>query len=127
MSKVLIAKCGLDCFECDAYLTTQNNDLPALAKMSEHANQQFGMTLTWEDSQCDGCMSSGRQFGFCSQCKVRLCAIEHNLENCAHCPEFGCTTITEFLAMLPVQKPNWMPSISLCINPPFSSKITPLG
>lgn len=104
MPEALIAKCGLDCSQCEAYLATQDHDIQVLTSMSEQANQQFGMTLTWEDSQCDGCMSGGRQIGYCGQCKVRMCAIEHDVENCAYCPEYGCATITEFFEMAPHAK-----------------------
>ena len=106
METSLIAKCGLNCLECDAYIATQSNNLEMLTKLSEDANHQFGMNLTWQDSQCDGCLGEGRQIGYCSQCKVRLCAIEHDVENCAYCPEFGCTTITEFFDMAPKAKTN---------------------
>jgi len=106
MTTTMIAKCGLNCFECEAYIATQANDLDTLTRLSEDANQQFGLTLTWEDSQCDGCMAKGRQIGYCSQCKVRLCAIEHKFENCAHCPDYGCATITEFFVMAPRAKIN---------------------
>lgn len=27
MTKVMIAKCGLECTQCDAYIATQKNDL----------------------------------------------------------------------------------------------------
>jgi len=106
MTSSLIAKCGLNCLECDAYIATQSNDIETLTKLSEDANLQFGMTLTWVDSQCVGCLGDGLQIGYCSQCKVRLCAIEHNVENCACCPEYGCTTITEFFNMAPKAKTN---------------------
>ena len=106
MTTTLIAKCGLDCFACDAYIATQANDIQTLTKLSEEANQQFGLTFTWEDSLCDGCMGAGRQIGYCSQCKVRQCAIDHDVENCAYCSEYGCSTITKFFELAPRAKTN---------------------
>jgi len=38
MNETMIAKCGLVCNECDAYIATQNNDLAALQKMSERGD-----------------------------------------------------------------------------------------
>ena len=106
METPLIAKCGLNCLECDAYIATQVNAIETLTKFSEEANQQFSMTLTWQDSQCDGCSGEGRQIGYCSQCSVRLCALQHKVENCAYCPEYGCSTITEFFSIAPKAKAN---------------------
>jgi len=105
MTVPLIAKCGLICSECEAYIATQENDFQTLAKLSDHSNQQYNLSLTWEDSQCDGCTTiSSRQIGYCSQCSVRQCATEHEVENCAYCPDYGCTIITEFFAMAPKAK-----------------------
>ena len=50
MNETMIAKCGLVCNECDAYIAPQNNDLAALQKMSEEASKQFNKTFTVEDS-----------------------------------------------------------------------------
>ncbi|NIW44115.1 MAG: DUF3795 domain-containing protein [candidate division Zixibacteria bacterium] len=106
MATEMIAMCGLNCMECEAYIATQANDIDTLTKLSNDANQQSGMHLNWQDSLCDGCIGEGRQIGYCSQCKVRNCATEHQVENCAYCPEYGCTTITEFFEMAPKAKSN---------------------
>lgn len=105
MSTSLTGKCGLDCSECEAYIATQANDIETLTILSDKANQQYNLSLTWEESQCDGCTTiGGRKIGYCSQCNVRQCAIEHEVVNCAYCPEYGCATITQFFEMVPKAK-----------------------
>ena len=50
MTDKMIAKCGLICTECEAYIATKNNDIDALTIMSQKASEQFDMTLTWEEA-----------------------------------------------------------------------------
>lgn len=97
MAEKMIAKCGLICTECEAYLATQANDIEALTRMAEEANAQFGMTMTWEDGRCFGCLSDKKKIGYCDSCAVRLCAVERSVENCAYCDAYPCNTISAFL------------------------------
>ena len=106
MNETMIAKCGLVCNECDAYIATQNNDLAALQKMSEEASKQFNKTFTVEDSMCTGCLSAGIQCPYCDECAVRLCALDKGVENCAYCEDFGCETITAFIEHAPKARTN---------------------
>ena len=101
MVEIMIAKCGLICTECDAYLATQANDIEALTRMAEEANQQYGMSMTWEDSRCFGCQTELKKIPYCDSCTVRLCANQHQVETCAHCPDFGCETISRFMEDVP--------------------------
>jgi hypothetical protein len=101
MTEKMIAKCGLICTECEAYIATQAEDIEALTRMANQANEQFGMTMTWEDSRCFGCQSDEKKIGYCDTCTVRLCALEKEVETCAHCPEYGCATITAFIEAAP--------------------------
>lgn len=75
MSERMIAKCGLVCTECEAFLATQANDIAALTRMAEAANEQFGMQMTWEDGRCFGCQSDLKKIEYCDTCAVRLCAV----------------------------------------------------
>jgi predicted nucleic acid binding AN1-type Zn finger protein len=93
----LIAACGLDCAKCDAYIATQANDQTALEKLVEKWRVEFNApNLTVATVLCDGCMSGGRTIGYCAECKIRLCAVERGLENCAACPDYGCEKLTAF-------------------------------
>jgi hypothetical protein len=100
----MIAKCGLICTECEAYLATQSNDIEALTRMAEEANKQFNMTMTWEDSRCYGCQSDQKKIGYCDTCAVRVCAVGRGVLTCAHCSEYGCETITAFFEHAPRAK-----------------------
>jgi hypothetical protein len=104
MTEKMIAKCGLVCTECEAFVATQKNDIEALTKMAEKASEQFNLTMTWEDSICNGCLSEQKKIGYCDSCEVRACAIEHEAENCAYCPDYGCETISKFWEMAPKAK-----------------------
>jgi hypothetical protein len=106
MAEVMIAKCGLECTQCDAYIATQKNDLEALQKMADEAREQFKIELTADQSRCTGCLSDEIQIAYCSECGVRLCALEKGVENCAYCDDFGCEIISGFLAKAPQAKAN---------------------
>lgn len=104
MTEVMIAKCGIDCTQCDAYIATKTNDMEALQRMADETRKQFNIEFTAEQSRCTGCSSDGIKIGYTSQCAVRLCAIEKGVENCAYCDDFGCETISGFLANAPKAK-----------------------
>jgi hypothetical protein len=103
----LIAACGLDCSKCDSYVATQSNDQIALAVLAEKWTKEYNASgLTAANVQCDGCMTEGRKIGHCSECQIRLCAIEHGLANCAVCPDYACEKLTAFLQQVPPAREN---------------------
>jgi hypothetical protein len=103
----LIAACGLDCAKCDSFIATQANDLVALEQVAAKWTKEFNAPgLTALNVQCDGCMAEGRKIGHCAECKIRLCAIERGLENCAACPDYACEQLTAFFQMVPPAKAN---------------------
>jgi len=103
----LIAACGLDCAQCEAYVATRANDHAALARTAEKWSKDFNAPgLTAENIQCDGCMTEGRKIGHCSECKIRLCGIERGLPNCASCPDYICEGLAGFLQNVPQAKAN---------------------
>ncbi|MGD8456437.1 MAG: DUF3795 domain-containing protein [Anaerolineales bacterium] len=106
MTEIMIAKCGLECTKCGAYIATQNNDLEALQKMADEAKKQYNLDYTAEQSRCTGCLSDGVKIQYTDQCEVRRCAVERGVENCAYCDEYGCETISGFLANAPKAKEN---------------------
>jgi len=91
------AYCGLDCSECPAHLAYVNDDdrlrQDTVAKWT---TPEFPVTV--DTINCAGCKSGGPHFSFCEKCSVRLCASEKNVETCAHCPEYGCDVIEEWLS-----------------------------
>jgi hypothetical protein len=104
---ILIAACGLDCGKCDAYIATQANDQTALEQLAEKWRVDYSAPgITAANILCDGCMAGGRTIGHCQECKIRACVQERGLENCATCPDYGCETLTAFLAAVPQAKAN---------------------
>jgi hypothetical protein len=103
----LIAACGLDCAQCESYLATRSNDLLMLEAIVEKWSKEYNASgLTVDNVQCDGCMTAGRKVGHCSECKIRLCAIQRGLENCSACPDYACEQLTAFFQMVPQARVN---------------------
>jgi len=103
----LIAACGLDCAQCESYQATQSNDLLKLEAIVEKWSKEYNARgLTVENIQCDGCMQTGRKIGHCTECQIRLCAIERGLSNCAVCPDYGCEKLQAFWKLVPLAKEN---------------------
>ena len=98
----MIAYCGLVCTECPAYIATQANDREQLEKVATQWSVEYNATLTADDCMCDGCLSTtGHHIGHCDECKIRACAIEKNVRNCAHCLDYPCDELTGFFSFAP--------------------------
>jgi len=93
----MIAYCGLVCTGCPAYIATQKNDREALERLAAKWQEELNTPLTAEGCMCDGCLATtGRQISYCSECKVRACAIEKHLENCAYCADYSCRELEKW-------------------------------
>jgi hypothetical protein len=93
-----IAYCGLDCSECDAYQATQADDLVLKEKIAERWTKKLGMAFTADDITCDGCKSE-RLSAWCQKvCVIRPCAEERGVITCAHCNDYSCKKVDDFLA-----------------------------
>jgi hypothetical protein len=100
--KKMIAKCGITCTECPAYIATQKNDDALRAETAKKWSEQFKSDIKPTDINCDGCQSeSPRLFNYCSICAIRKCAREKKVETCAACPEYSCAKLDAFLAQVP--------------------------
>lgn len=103
----LIAACGLDCAQCEAYIATQANDLLTLERVAEKWSGEFNAPgLSAENIQCDGCITEGRKIGHCAECKIRLCTLERGLATCAACPDYACEQLSAFFQAVPQAKAN---------------------
>jgi hypothetical protein len=103
----LIAACGLDCANCEAYNATQVGDLDALAMVAEKWKVEYASPeLTADTIQCDGCMLEGRKIGHCAECNIRQCVTDRGFENCAACPDYGCEKLEGFLKFAPLARAN---------------------
>jgi hypothetical protein len=97
----MTAYCGLDCAKCEGYIATQANDREALEHTAEKWRKQYNSReITAESVICDGCAKDGRLSGYCNFiCKIRSCAREKKVENCAYCSDYNtCKELSEFFA-----------------------------
>ena len=98
----MIAYCGLVCTECAAYIATQANDREQLEKVAAQWSVEFNATPTADDCMCDGCLATtDRHIGHWDECKIRACAIEKGVRNCAHCTDYACDELKAFFAFAP--------------------------
>jgi hypothetical protein len=100
--KKIVAKCGLACSECPAYIATQKNDDALRAETARKWSEMFKADIKPGDINCDGCQSeSPRLFNYCSTCEIRKCARARQVATCAACPEYSCKKLDDFLAQVP--------------------------
>ena len=100
--KKMIAKCGLVCSECPAYIATQTNDDALRADTARKWSEMFKSDIKPADINCDGCPTeSPRLFGYCTTCDIRKCARGKKLATCASCPEYACEKLDKFLVQAP--------------------------
>ena len=98
----LIAYCGLDCFESEAFKATQNNDNALREKTAREWTKTYNVNFTPEMINCTSCKAEGAKVGHCLVCEVRKCASGKVLTNCGACGDFKtCKTINDFIAMVP--------------------------
>lgn len=104
----MIAFCGLDCAQCEAYKATQADDLAWKERVVAEWSVMFNTTnLDVKGVTCDGCTAqSGRWGAHCYDCSIRACGMEHGVENCASCPDYVCETLESFLASVPEARKN---------------------
>ena len=84
----MIAYCGLDCANCDAYKATINNDEALRIKTAELWSKWNQVTILPSDINCLGCLGDGIKTPFCANyCQIRICARNKDLKNCGSCLE----------------------------------------
>ncbi len=103
----LIAFCGLDCAQCEAYLATQVNDRAAQERILAKWRVEYSApNMTLADVTCDSCVGlNGRHGGYCGQCPVRACGVERQVANCAYCADYAaCEKLAGFFTTVPAAK-----------------------
>lgn len=96
-----IARCGLDCSKCDAYIATKNNDYELKVKTAKAWNERYKNEnrdrneIKPEDINCKGCLSAGPIYMYCRRCEIRNCALNKNLKNCQDCENYRCEKLIE--------------------------------
>lgn len=85
----VVAFCGLNCVECEAYKATQENDMVKIARIAERWSGQGDIDYKAGDLICDGCLGD-RLTKYCQKCEVRECGLEKGYRSCAQCDEYVC-------------------------------------
>jgi hypothetical protein len=102
----MTAFCGLDCGQCKAFKATQGKDAERKRQLAKQWTEGMKVQFKPEDIDCRGCKSDVLS-GWCRKiCKIRPCAEERKAETCAHCDEYPCEKLKEFLLNEPVAKEN---------------------
>lgn len=105
MSK-LLAACCLDCASCETYLAHQAKDFGKKEDIAARWSKHYDGALTASDIVCDGCMSDGDIFVWCSKCPIRDCVTGKGLNNCSECEIGTCETNAFLFKAAPEAKAN---------------------
>jgi hypothetical protein len=103
----MIAFCGLNCGECEAYLATKANDQAAKDRIAAKWQKEFNAPgMTADSVTCDGCtVLDGHPGSYCRVCEIRACGIDRKLPNCAHCDDYDtCEKLAGFLSSVPAAR-----------------------
>lgn len=93
--KKLIAYCGLDCEQCEAWKATLDNDNALREKVANEWSELNGVEITAQMINCDGCRVDGAKTPYCeSMCPIRQCAVAKSCGTCGDCAEMEhCATV----------------------------------
>ncbi len=97
-----ISPCGFNCNECEEYLATQANDPEQLSEVAKKWSRYYGGGINPEKCVCDGCVGEGRlSTAHAATCELRKCAIERGFPTCAHCDDYKCALLEQFISFAP--------------------------
>ena len=94
----MIALCGIDCTECDAYRATQENDAAKLAEVAVKWSSEE-RKFDPEDVICNGCHGT-RRFSWTEECEIRGCGVGRGLVTCAPCEYYPCELLNKVWGMM---------------------------
>lgn len=84
----MIAYCGLDCENCDAYLATINDDQALRERIAKLWSELNNAPILPEHINCQGCRVDGIKTIFCdSICGIRQCALKKGVATCGECAD----------------------------------------
>ncbi len=106
--KNMIAYCGLDCENCDAYLATINDDQALREKTAKLWAELNHAPILPEHINCQGCRAEGMKTVFCdSLCEVRQCALKKSVTTCSDCSDMeNCQTVGVIISNNPEARGN---------------------
>ena len=87
----IIARCGYRCDLCPAFKENIRGEEDQ-QRVSDGWYRYYGFRIPPETICCDGCLAEecDRPRRIDPGCKVRLCAKQRGLPNCAYCNEYIC-------------------------------------
>lgn len=97
----MIAYCGLNCSQCDAYIATQADDNAKREATAQQWSRMYNADIQPAQINCDGCKSKGVQFFHCNHCDIRQCCTSKGVEHCAACDSYICDTLAAFIKLAP--------------------------
>ena len=90
-----LAYCGLVCEECEIYQATIADD-PILKETTAQKFSSPKYPIDTADINCYGCSGNDQAvFKFCTECEIRLCGVNHKLDNCGSCTDFPCSLLDQ--------------------------------
>jgi hypothetical protein len=100
----VLSYCGYRCDRCPAY--RENLKSPeGRRKVSEAWAKYYDYRVEPAQVDCDGCPEASEAPN--PNCKIRPCAIEKGLPNCAHCSDFICEKLMKQMdAIKPIAERN---------------------
>ena len=100
MTEKLLARCGLDCAVCPAFIAKRTGDEEMQRKAAE-AWSGPDFPVAPEEVVCDGCASTGDEvFKHCNICEVRSCASSRGHATCADCPDYTCEKLEKLYSFI---------------------------
>lgn len=105
----MTSPCGLDCFNCPAYLA--NEDIKLRASISKRFN------LPLEAARCEGCRNAKGSIAFLGDdepCDVFRCTSEKGITYCYECTDFPCDNLHPFADQASV-RPHNTKLFNLCL------------
>ena len=98
----MIAVCGNNCADCEAYIATLADDSAAFEEIARKWSEKYGGQCVADDCVCDGC-TSGKWLStaYAKACPIRICAESKGMPNCAFCENFICEKLQKFLQFAP--------------------------
>ncbi len=107
MTATLIAACGLDCAQCEAYKLTKAEDREGQEALLAKWRVEYNTPdMPLAAVVCDGCLAGERHGGYCSACPIRACAEEKGYSTCAECDQYACEKLQGFFQLAPQAKSN---------------------
>lgn len=81
-----LAYCCLNCYECELFIATRDNNEQLKAEVVQKWNIKQDENFNLQDFGCLGCKSEKLAF-FCKDCNVKKCAIQKGFQICAQCED----------------------------------------